>query len=490
MIPQTERFREMVLESLNNERRRQLAGQVAGVFRFLRIYALQSYADPAQVMRNVAQSRANSLERLPELLERFEERATAAGAKVYWARDAHEANQLITDIVTGKGIKLAVKGKSMVSEETELNHALEDAGVEVYEGDLGEFIVQQLGQPPFHIVGPAIHLTAEEISDLFVSLMGIEPTNDPVALGRAARVHLRDKFASAGVGITGVNVAVAETGSICLVENEGNIRLATSKPRIHIALMSIEKLVGTVDEALQAIGLLTKSCTGQKISSYVSVITGPRKDGESDGPDELHIVIMDNGRTAFYQDQELRQALRCIRCGACLGVCPVYTRVGGPTYGWIYSGPMGAVLNPLLVGVNRSKDLFESCTQCGICQEVCPGGIKHLDLYNRFRQMVIYGFPALGVKKEPDASAIFMKLFTWGMSSPWRYRLGAAVGRLFLKRYVKDGSIKNLPILKGWFRYRDLPAPAAHTFRDWWASQQSNNVNLNAVKEGSVTHGQ
>jgi len=209
MIPQTERYREMVLESLKNESQRELAGRVAGVFKFLRSYALQSYEDPAQVMRNVADTRARSVENMPELLERFEERATAAGAKVYWARNSQEANQIITDIVTAKGIKLAVKGKSMVSEETELNHALEHAGVEVYEGDLGEFIVQQLHQPPFHIVGPAIHLSVEEISDLFVKMMGIEPTSDPVALGRASRVYLRDKFASAGVGITGVNVAIA-----------------------------------------------------------------------------------------------------------------------------------------------------------------------------------------------------------------------------------------------------------------------------------------
>ncbi|MGI6549894.1 MAG: lactate utilization protein B [Syntrophomonadales bacterium] len=490
MIPQTERYREMVLESLKNERQRQLAARVAGVFKFLRSYALQSYEDPVQVMREVAAIRTRSVENMPELLERFEERATAAGAKVYWARNAQEANQIITDIVTAKGIKLAVKGKSMVSEETELNHALEKEGVEVYEGDLGEFIVQQLHQPPFHIVGPAIHLSAEDISDLFVDIMGIKPTSDPVALGRAARVHLRDKFAAAGVGITGVNVAVAETGSICLVENEGNIRLATSKPPVHIALMSIEKVVAEVGDALESIGLLTKSCTGQKISSYISMITGPRKDGETDGPDELHIVILDNGRTAFYQDPELRQALRCIRCGACLGVCPIYTRVGGPTYGWIYSGPMGAVLNPLLLGVNRSQDLFEACTQCGFCQEVCPGGIKHLDMFSRYRQMVIYGFPALNVKKEPKEGTRFMKLFAWGMRSPWRYRVGARLGRAFLKKYTKDGSIKALPILKGWFQYRDLPAPAPYTFREWWASQESQKAPLSTGKEGSVTHGQ
>lgn len=489
MNPQTERYREMVLESLKNEHRRQMAGRVAGVFKFLRSYALQSYEDPAQVMRNVADTRARSVENMPELLERFEERATAAGAKVYWARNSQEANQIITDIVTAKGIKLAVKGKSMVSEETELNHALEHAGVEVYEGDLGEFIVQQLHQPPFHIVGPAIHLSVEEISDLFVKMMGIEPTSDPVALGRAARVYLRDKFASAGVGITGVNVAIAETGSICLVENEGNIRLATSQPRVHIAIMSIEKVVADVGEALEAIGLLTRSCTGQKISSYVSMITGPRRDGESDGPDELHIVILDNGRSVFYQDPELRQALRCIRCGACLGVCPIYTRIGGPTYGWIYSGPMGAVLNPLLLGVNRSQDLFEACTQCGFCQEVCPGGMKHLDLFNRYRQMVLNGYPALNVRKESKEGTRFMKLFAWGMRSPWRYRVGAKLGRYYLKRHVKDGRIKALPILKGWFQYRDLPAPPPYTFREWWASQESRNVKLSAGKEGSVTHG-
>jgi len=253
--------------------------------------------------------------------------------------------------------------------------------------------------------------------------------------------------------------------------------------------MSIEKVVADVGEALEAIGLLTRSCTGQKISSYVSMITGPRRDGESDGPDELHIVILDNGRSTFYQDPELRQALRCIRCGACLGVCPIYTRIGGPTYGWIYSGPMGAVLNPLLLGVNRSRDLFEACTQCGFCQEVCPGGMKHLDLFNRYRQMVLNGYPALNVRKESKEGTRFMKLFAWGMRSPWRYRVGAKLGRYYLKKHAKDGRIKALPVLKGWFQYRDLPAPPPHTFREWWASQESRNVKLSAGKEGSVTHG-
>lgn len=468
MKPKTELFRRNARESLNNLAQRQLAQQIAGLFRMLRQFAMQSYPDPKKALGEVAEIRRRSLEELPELLVRFSENAEAAGARVHWARDAEEACQKVVDILERHGAKLVVKGKSMVSEEIELNEVLKEKGIEVYEGDLGEFIAQQVGISPFHIVAPAVHMPVSEISRLFTQIMGIEPTEDPARLGRAARSYLREKFRQADCGITGVNVAVADTGSIVLVENEGNIRLATSKPRVHIALMSLEKVVPTLKEALQVVDVLVKSCTGQKISAYISIITGAAKPWEKDGPEELHIIIVDNGRTKIYSTPETREALRCIRCGACLGVCPVYTRIGGPAYGWVYSGPMGAVLNPLLLGLDRCRDLFEACTQCGYCQEVCPAGIKHLDMYHHYRGLSWRG--STEWRAEKGRIPFGLKLWAWAVGSPSRYIMGGRLARFFLKVKSREGRIRDLPFLKGWFAVRDLPSPSAVTFRDWWSS--------------------
>ncbi|MGE5396979.1 MAG: lactate utilization protein B [Chitinophagales bacterium] len=486
MIPQTERFQEFVRENLKNLPQRQLGAQIAAIFKYLRKMAIDSYPDPEQARTEVANIREQSLNNLPWLLEQFEAKASEAGSIVHWARDAREANQIIIDLIKSRDITLAVKGKSMISEETGLNHELEASGVQVFEGDLGEFIIQQKGLSPFHIVGPAVNLPVSEISDLFVEIMGIEPTNNPEKLGRAARNYLREKFARAGVGITGVNVAIAETGSILLVENEGNIRMATSQPRIHIALMSIEKVVGTLEEAFKVADILVRNCTGQKIPAYISLLTGPRKPDEKDGPEETHIVILDNGRTRIYHDPELRNALRCIRCGACLGVCTVFTRIGGPAYGWVYSGPMGAVLNPLLLGIDKCQDLFQACTQCGSCTEACPTGIKHPEMYHRYRRMLMQGNSDFVSRKVIPADYRLMKIWSWGMRRPWRYRFGGYMVRRALGFKARGGVIKSFPVMKGWFADRDLIAPSQDTFRNWWKKEGLALSKTNRSTEGGV----
>ena len=354
----------------------------ANFVRMRRETALSTFPDAAAAQAYGAAIRAEAIARLPELLEEFEKNALANGARVFWARDAKEANEYIVNLAKERGIEYVTKGKSMVTEELGLNEALEKNGVKAWETDLGEFIIQLLHLPPFHIVGPAINVPVEEVRDLFIEKINLkEPTLDPVQLGYAARVFLRDKFHRVRMGITGVNIAVAETGTLINVENEGNIRFTKSSPRTQISVMSLEKVVPTLEDALHLVRLLCRNCTGQKLSVYVSMDNSPKKGDEMDGPEELIIVIVDNGRSKIYQDKIAREAMRCIRCGACLNSCPVYRQIGGYAYGWAYSGPMGQVLNPLLLGLERTQDLYRATTLCGACKGVCPAGIDHPSLF-------------------------------------------------------------------------------------------------------------
>jgi len=338
--------------------------------------AFADFSDPTAMQAAGAAIRAGALEQLPELLETFEETATANGARVFWAADAGRANDYIVRVARQNGVQYVTKGKSMISEELGLNEALAQKGIKAWETDLGEFITQLLKRPPFHIVGPAINIPVAAISEIFME-KGIitSPEHDPVRLGLAARRFLRQRFHHVEMGITGVNLAVAEIGSLINVENEGNIRLSKSSPRIQVAVMSLEKIVATMADALHLIRLLCRSSTGQAISAYVSIDSGPRKNWELDGPEELHIVILDNGRTRIYQDPETRDVLLCIRCGACLNVCPIYGKIGGYPYGRAYTGPMGQILSPLLLGLDRTRDLFQACTLCRKCRSICPVGV-------------------------------------------------------------------------------------------------------------------
>jgi L-lactate dehydrogenase complex protein LldF len=333
------------------------------------------------------QIRQHSLSRLPELLEQLEANLLRNGIQVHWAETPEEACQLIIDITRRAGGDLVVKGKSMVSEEVELNHALEAAGIAALESDMGEYIVQLAGEKPSHIIMPAIHKTKEEIARLFADKVpGVDYTDSVDELIQIGRRVLRDKFRDTRVGLSGVNIAVAETGTLCLVENEGNGRMCTTVPDVHIAITGIEKVVAKLDQVPPLLTLLTRSATGQAATTYFNWISSPRREGELDGPKEVHLVLLDNGRSTAYADERLRATLQCIRCGACMNHCPVYARIGGHAYGTTYPGPIGKIVSPHMLGLAATADLVTASSLCGACGEVCPVKIPIPDLLMQLRQ--------------------------------------------------------------------------------------------------------
>ncbi len=331
--------------------------------------------------------RQYNLGKLPEILVQLETRLTENGVHVHWAETPEEANAIILGICQKHAAKLMIKGKSMVSEETELNHAAEAAGIDAMESDMGEYIVQLAGEKPSHIIMPAIHKTKEEIAKLFYEKVpGIDYTDNVDALIQIGRNVLREKFLVADIGLSGVNFAVAETGTLCLVENEGNGRMSTTVPPVHIAITGIEKIVEKLEHVPPLLSLLTRSATGQNISTYFNMISGPRKSHEKDGPTEVHLVLLDNGRSQAYADEQLRKTLQCIRCGACMNHCPVYTRIGGHAYGTTYPGPIGKIISPHMLGLEATATMATASSLCGACGEVCPVKIPIPDLLMRLRE--------------------------------------------------------------------------------------------------------
>jgi L-lactate dehydrogenase complex protein LldF len=411
----------------------------------------------------------HTLANLDLYLEAFEKRATAAGSKVHWASTAADARDIILGICRDADAKLVTKGKSMVSEEIALNAHLEAAGIEVAETDLGEYLVQIRGETPSHIIAPAIHLTQEQVEADFRRLHTKLPPDrvltEASQLVAEARQILRQKFLSADVGITGANFLIAETGSSVIVTNEGNGDLTQSLARVHIVLASIEKVVPTLEDVSSILRLLARSATGQEISTYTTFSTGPRRPGDPDGPEACHIVILDNGRSELV-GTPFREVLRCIRCGACMNHCPVYNAIGGHAYGWVYPGPIGAVLTPSLIGVKTSGDLPNASTFCGRCEQVCPMKIPLPKLMRYHREAEF----ELGVP--PLAYRMGLKVWSWFAQRPRLYhpaaRFAAAVfGALGRRR----GSFRSLPLAGGWTRHRDFPAPQGRTFQQLWAER-------------------
>ncbi len=368
--------------------------------------------------------RMNALDNLPAYLEQFTTQATKAGATVHRAHDAAAANQIITQVLKNHGVKMAAKGKSMVSEETHLNEYLEKEGIEVVETDLGEYIIQLDGETPSHIIVPAIHKNRQQIGKLFADRLGVPYSEDPQVLTKIARKVLREKFLTADAGISGANFAIAESGSLVIVTNEGNGRMVTTVPPLHIAILSIEKILPSLRDLPTFIRLLPRSATGQAISTYVSIITGARKPGDATGAKELHIVLLDNGRSDIITG-EFREMLKCIRCGACMNVCPVYRTVGGHSYGWTYPGPMGIVLTTLLTGLKNSHPLADASTLCGACNEVCPVKIPLVDLILKQRvNKVSQGL-------SPSTISLGMRLFQTAAKSPFLFSLGERLASMF-----------------------------------------------------------
>ena len=411
----------------------------------------------------------HTLSHLDYYLERFEAQVTASGGTVHWADDAQAACRIVVDLCRSAGARRVTKGKSMVAEEIGLNEALETAGIERVETDLGEYIIQLAGEPPSHIIAPAVHKTKRQVSELFHRhhhALGFTEVQDEVAaLVDEARNVLRDKFLSADVGITGANFLIAETGSAMLVTNEGNGDLTNTLPKVHIVTAGIEKVVPTLEDASTLLRLLARSATGQEMSVYTTLSTGPRARADPDGPDEFHVVLIDNGRSRMLGN-EFRPMLRCIRCGACMNHCPVYSAVGGHAYGWVYVGPMGAVLTPLMVGLEEAGHLPNACTLNGRCQEVCPMDIPLPHMLRALRRRQFE--ERLG----PRRARLGLAAWGWLARRPSLYRRLADLGVRVLSLAGRRGRFRRLPFASGWTAARDLPAPSGETFLSAWRRRE------------------
>jgi len=412
----------------------------------------------------------HTLANLDHYLLRFEAQVQASGGQVHWAETPAEACAAVLDICRRAGAKMVAKGKSMVGEEIAVNDALEAAGLEVVETDLGEYIIQVAHEPPSHIIAPAVHKTRAQIARLFENLHrqpGLtRPLETVPQIVDEARQVLRDKFLAADVGITGANFLIAETGSTVIVTNEGNGDLSATLPRVHIVLASIEKAVPTLEDASVLLRLLARSATGQEITSYTTFFTGPRRAEDADGPEQFHVVLVDNGRSRMLGGA-WHEMLRCIRCGACLNHCPVYGAVGGHAYGWVYPGPMGAVLTPLMVGLDEGKALPEASTLCGRCEEVCPMSIPLPRLLREHRRQ------AFARRLTPPRSRWALAAWSFLARRPALYRQAMRAGVMLLNKLSRGrGRFRSLPLAQAWTAARDLPAPQGDTFMAQWQKKR------------------
>ncbi len=388
--------------------------------------------------------RLHTVNHLDYYLQLLEQRVTEAGGHVHWAADAEEARRIVLDIAAEHNVKRVVKVKSMVTEEIELNHALAAAGIDTLETDLGEFIVQLAGAGPSHILVPAVHLTKEAIARLFTEKLGVEAPPDPIALTAIARSTLRDAFLAADMGISGANFMVAETGTLVTVTNEGNGRMCTTLPPLHVAVVGIDKTVPDLESLNVLLKLLPRSATGQKMTSYVQFITGPARTDEEGGPREFHLVLVDNGRTRILRDEVARETLLCIRCGVCLNVCPVYNHVGGYAYGGAYSGPIGSILSPQLFGLGTAGDLPFASSLCGACAEYCPVKIPIPEILIHLRRRVVEG-DAVDGPSAPPALAAAADLAAVALSSPQLYEFGTQALKVAQAPLVRGGWLPVLP---------------------------------------------
>ncbi len=428
---------------------------------------LPEFEDLREVGKDI---RNHALEHLDIYLETWEAKAKAAGANVHWASTAKDARDIILKICRDVDARLVTKGKSMVSEEIALNDALAEAGMAVAETDLGEYIIQIRGEHPSHIIAPSIHVTKEEVEKDFRRVHTHLPQervlDEPATLVNEARQVLREKYSRADVGITGANFLIAETGSSIIVTNEGNGDLTQSLARVHVVITSIDRVIPTLDDVSSILRLLARSATGQEFSTYTTFSTGPRRAGDPDGPEAYHVVLLDNGRSEML-GTELREVLRCIRCGACMNHCPVYNAIGGHAYGWVYPGPIGSVLTPSLIGVNEASHLPNASTFCGRCEEVCPMKIPLPKLMRRHRQEDFE-------TGRMSATARF-GLKAWGylVRRPRLYHLANRIAVRALAMWAGGaGRIRSLPLAGGWTKHRDFPAPQGHTFQQLWAESK------------------
>ena len=411
--------------------------------------------------------KAQTIERLDYYLDLVDRNVRRNGGHVHFANDSAHANQIVLDIAKQHDVKTVIKSKSMVSEEMGINEVLEQNGIEPVETDLGEYIIQLAKETPFHLIAPAVHKTKEQVSELFEKFLKSAPTADIERLCVIARDKLREQFAKADMGISGANFIVAETGTVVLVTNEGNGRMTTSAPRVHVAISGMEKLLPAIEDVGLFLRLLARSATGQRITSYNSFISGPRAGSDEDGPEEFHLILVDNGRLELLKDEVLREALSCIRCGACLNHCPVYRKVGGHAYGWVYPGPIGAIVSPVLTGLKQAKDLPYASTLCGACRDVCPVGIDLPKLLLHLRHKIVADGAGVWAER--------LAVRRWHNAMKTRQKLEGSVrlSRLLLKPIARGGYVKRMraPVVGGWTKGRDFPVPAAKSFARIWADE-------------------
>ena len=432
--------------------------------------AYQNLPEGPDLRLKAHEIRMEAIDNLDVLLETLAGNVQKNGGQVFFAADAAAAVDYCLGVAARHNVRLAVKGKSMVSEEIGLNRALANAGIEAVETDLGEYIVQLAGEGPSHIIAPAIHKNRDDIGHLFADQLNIPYTNDPPSLTRAARKTLREKFLAADMGFSGCNLACAETGHITTVSNEGNIRMATTLPRVHVAIMGMERVAARLQDHDMLLRLLCQAAAAQNMSTYVSYIGGPRREYQLDGPEEFHLVILDNGRSRILADAQFREMLCCIRCAACLNICPVYGKIGGHSYGHPYSGPMGAVVMPLLAGINAGKDLCQGETLCGACRDACPINIDLPRMLLALRAKLADGDDRWHVKRASRTEKAAFYLWSWIIRSRRVYevllRLASYGQRIFPHHNSMIGWLP--PPLSGWTRHRDMAPLAEKSFMQRW----------------------
>ncbi len=425
--------------------------------------------DDFEALREAGRAiRQRGLDNLDSYLEIFERNATARGATVLWAETPADINRYVLDIARRHDVRKIIKSKSMVSEESGLDQAIEAAGLTVVETDLGEYILQINGyEPPSHIIGPALHKSKEEVAELFQRKHGTARKSEINELCFEARGVLRQHYLTADMGVSGGNFFIAETGSVLLVTNEGNATLGTTLPRVHVAISGIEKVIPTLADAATLMRLLPRSATGQSISNYVDVLTGIKGDGEFHGAEHMYFIVVDSGRSSILGG-ELREALRCIRCGACMNHCPVYHSVGGHSYGWVYPGPIGSILTPAYVGIENALDLPQASTLCNQCGVVCPVKIPLPDLQRKLRERQV----ELGLR--PWYERAGLKVWSWLAQRPALYGVASKIGvRAMRMLGGRQGLIRSLPLARGWTDERDMPAPSGRTFRELYAARRT-----------------
>lgn len=446
----------------------QATGKFAGL-RSARVAELPQWEQLRQIGSDI---RLHTIENMDVYLARLEAQVKAAGGVVHWAATAEDARQIVLKIAQEHNVKLVVKAKSMATEEIELNHALKAAGIEALETDLGEYIIQLAGTGPSHIIVPAVHLKKEEIAALFSEKLHMDAPADPVELARIAREILREKFLAAQMGVSGANFLVAETGTLVMVTNEGNGRMCTTMPDLHVAVVGIDKVIPDWESLTVFLKLLARSATGQKLSTYTQFITGPRRAEGEFGPKEFHLVLLDNGRSNIFKDPVGREVFKCIRCGACANTCPVYKNVGGFAYGWFISGPIGAIFAPQMLGTPAARELPYASTLCGACADVCPVKIPIPAVLRHLRRRVAQG-DQFSAPAMPAPIRAVAGLSALALAQSWIYRFGTRILPFFMGLFKRNGWIPRAPYpLSRWTQARPLP-PFTAQFRNWWRTRRS-----------------